>query len=75
MTETVATLDDVWSRFETLSPTLRDRFIERLVHDDRFRQEIEDVLDLATASDRSDEPSRPLEEVLAEINRQNRWTV
>jgi hypothetical protein len=71
MANTAATLDDVWSRFETLSPLLRDRFIERLIQDDRFRQEIEDVLDLATASDRLDEPSRPLEHVLAEIDRQD----
>jgi hypothetical protein len=63
------TLEHVWRAFWALPPASRNEFLERLVNDDMLRQELEDLLDLALARERSLGPTRPLEEVLAEIER------
>lgn len=63
------TLEHVWRAFWALPPASRNEFLERLVNDETLRQELEDLFDLALARERSREPARPLEEVLAEIKR------
>lgn len=41
--------------------------MERLVAEPRLREELEDLLDAAVASERASEPTRPLDDVLAEV--------
>lgn len=63
------TVEQVWKAFWALSPAARNEFLECLVKDDTLRQELEDLWDLAIARERANETARPLEEVLAEIER------
>jgi hypothetical protein len=69
MAQTVTTVEQLWSVFQMMPRASRDEFLARLVADESLRQEIEDLLDLAVVRDRSDEPVRPLDEVLAEIDK------
>jgi hypothetical protein len=46
---------------------MRDKFLERLLDDQRILEEIEDLLDFATVADRRNEPTRPIEDVLAQL--------
>ena len=69
MATKMASIDAIWAAFRALPPESRGQFIERLLNDASAREEIEDLLDLALAEQRSGEPTRPLEQVLAEIDR------
>jgi hypothetical protein len=63
------TVDKLWSDFQALPIDSREAFLERLVDDQPTRENLEDLLDLALAEARSGEPTRSLDEVLAEIER------
>lgn len=67
MTQTEATAEVLWMAFRSLSREARDTFMGKMVADRAIRRELEDLFDLALAADRADEPTRPLEEVLAEM--------
>jgi len=41
--------------------------MEKMLADPSLREELEDLLDLDDAVERSNEPTRPLDEVLAEL--------
>jgi hypothetical protein len=69
MTESATSAVDVWKAFSSLSANSRDQFIELMLADPAVREEVEDLLDLELADQRSREPVRPLEEVLAELER------
>ena len=69
MAHAQGTIEGVWTAFRALPQTSRDEFLERVVADAALREEIEDLLDLAVARDRADEPVRPLDEVLAELEK------
>jgi hypothetical protein len=62
-----ATAEVFWTAFNALPPEARDKFMEKMVADPSLREELEDLLDLDVAVERSDEPTRPLDEVLAEL--------
>lgn len=59
--------DELWAAVQALPPESRERFIERMIADHAFRQELEDFLDLEVAQERAHEPVRSLSDVLAEI--------
>lgn len=65
----LATPDTLWVAFQSLPADAREAFLERFVRDPLTRDDLEDLLDLATADERMVEPTRPLDEVLAEIGR------
>lgn len=67
MTRADATVNGLWTAFRALPRASREQFLERMVADAALRQELDDFLDLAVARERSEEPVRPLDEVLAEI--------
>ena len=67
MAKPSATIEQIWSDFQTLSASSRDQFLERLVADETVRQEIEKVLDLAVVADRLHEPARSLDDVIADL--------
>ncbi len=69
MAQTEATFDTVWNAFRALSPEARDRFVERLVADATLREELEDLMDARMATERLDEPVRPLDDVLDEMGK------
>ncbi len=54
--------------FSALDQEARDKFMEKVVADPELREELEDLLDLRVAVERSREPTRPLDEVLAELD-------
>jgi len=56
---------EVIAEIKALSPEERDRVIELLVSDEDLREDLQDSLILES---RRDEPSRPLEEVLRDLN-------
>lgn len=62
MTTADATAEVFWTAFMAMSEDERRAFLERLVADARLR---EDLLDAALIEERKQEPTRPLEEVLA----------
>lgn len=59
--------DGLWAAVRALPPESRGRFIEQMIADHAFRQELEDLFDLAVARERAQEPVRSLSDVLAEI--------
>lgn len=61
--------DGLWTAIRALPPDSRERLLEHLISDQTFRQELEDLLDLQLANERMHEPTRPLEDVLSEIER------
>ncbi len=63
-----ATAEVLWTAFLALPPKTRDKFMEKVVCDPALREELEDLLNLDIAVKRSDEPTRPLDEVLAELD-------
>ena len=69
MAQAQGTIEGVWSAFRALPQPSREQFLERVVADAALREEIEDLLDLAVAQERADEPVRPLDEVLAELEK------
>ncbi|MGH2561433.1 MAG: hypothetical protein ACRDJH_20405 [Thermomicrobiales bacterium] len=67
MAKTTTNATEMWSTFKSLSSDTRDEFIGLMIADPVVREELEDLLDLDIARERSHEPVRPLEDVLAEI--------
>lgn len=61
------TAEGMWTVFRSLSEESQEAFLERLMADRALRDEIEQLLDLALAEERSNEPVRSLDTVLAEI--------
>ncbi len=68
MTSSEATAEVFWTAFSALDREARDKFMEKMVADPELREELEDLLDLEIAAERSGEPTRPLDEVLAELD-------
>jgi len=69
MTSSEATAEVFWTAFNALPRERRDRIMERMLADPALREDLEDLLDLEVASERSDEPTRPLDEALAKLDR------
>ena len=67
MTASEATAEVFWTAFNALAPEERNKFMEKMVTDPSLWEELEDLLDLGIAVERSNEPTRPLDEVLAEL--------
>ena len=68
MTSSEATAEVFWTAFSALDRETRDKFMEKVVADPELREELEDLLDLEIVAERSGEPTRPLDEALAEID-------
>lgn len=68
MTSSEATAEVFWTAFSALDREARDKFMEKVVADPKLREELEDLLDLEIVAERSGEPTRPLDEVLDEID-------
>jgi hypothetical protein len=66
MAQAQATAEVFWTAFTAMDAEERKAFLERLIGDRRLR---EDLLDAALIEERKDEPTRPLQEVLAESRR------
>jgi hypothetical protein len=64
MTKIEATAEVFWTAFKALSRREQDAVVIRLAEDKRLR---EDLIDIAVALERKDDPTRPLTDVLAEI--------
>ncbi len=64
MTKTEATAEVFWTAFKALPRKEQDAVVIRLAEDKRLR---EDLVDIAVALERKDEPTRPLANVLQEI--------
>jgi mRNA interferase RelE/StbE len=63
-----ATLSErLWAEFRALPPDSRDQFLLRLVGDHTVREEIEELLDFEIAEQRAQEPTRPLRDVLDDL--------
>lgn len=63
MTTTEATAEIFWTAFRSLSRKEKEAIVEKLLHDKEF---MEDLIDIATFEQRKKEPSRPLDEYLAD---------
>jgi hypothetical protein len=66
MVQARATAEVFWTAFLAMEAGERQAFIERLIGDSELR---EDLLDAALIEERKDEPTRPLQDVLAEAER------
>ena len=64
-----ATTEAFWTAFRALSKKDRAVIMERLLSDSEFR---EDLIDLAILKQRAKEPSRSIEEYVAQRVRKNR---
>lgn len=64
MTKTEATAEVFWTAFKALPRKEQDAVVVRLAEDEKLR---EDLIDIAIALERKDEPTRPLADVLQEI--------
>ena len=69
MAQAQETAEGVWTAFRALPRTSREEFLERVVADAALREEIKDLLGLIAAQERADEPVRPLDEVLADLEK------
>ena len=63
MTTTEATAEKFWTAFRALSKKEREAVVEKLLRDKEF---MEDLTDIVIIEQRKEEPSRPLEEYLAD---------
>lgn len=63
MTTKEATAEVFWIAFRALSKKEREAVVEKLLNDREF---IEDLIDIFILEQRKDEPSRPLDEYLAD---------
>ncbi len=68
MTSSEATAEVFWTAFSALSSEARDSFMEKMLADPALREELEDLLDLEVVAERSGEATRPLEDVLRELD-------
>jgi len=64
VTQSEAFVEVFWTAFKSLSQEQQDRFIHRLLQDEQFAEDIDDIL---VAYRRRNEPTRPLDDVLNEI--------
>lgn len=60
--------DRLYADFRDLPPESRDVFLQKLVGDPAVREELEDLLDLEVATERALEPTRPLRDVLNDLD-------
>jgi hypothetical protein len=63
MTTTEATAEVFWTAFRALSKKERAAIVERLLKDEEF---MEDLIDIVILEERQNEPSRSLDEYLAD---------
>ena len=63
MTTTGATAEVFWTAFRSLPKKERKAVVERLIKDKEF---MEDLIDIVILEQRRKEPSRPLDEYLAD---------
>ena len=63
-----ATAEVFWTAFNALPEETREKVIEKMLADTVLREEVEDLLDLEVVKERSNEPTRPLDDVLAELD-------
>jgi len=68
MTSSEAIAEVFWTAFSALSPEARDRFMEKMLADPALREELEDLLDMEIVAERFGEPTRPLYDVLEELD-------
>ena len=61
--------NNLWAAVQALSQETRQQFMAQLVADPTLRHELENLLDLQLAIERMLESTRPLDDVLAEIDR------
>lgn len=54
--------------FNALPAETREKIIEKMLADAALREEVEDLLDLEVVRERSNEPTRPLDDVLSELD-------
>jgi len=66
---TQASSEVFWMAFRSLPSSERRAFVERLVQDEEFR---EDLIDVSLFLERQGEPSRPYEEFVDELRREGR---
>ena len=69
MTKIEATAEVFYTAFKALPKRERDAFVTRLAQDEGLRK---DFMDIAVALERQGEPSRPLDDVLGEIEGRKR---
>ncbi len=69
MTTIEATAEVFWTAFRALSKKEREAIVERLLRDEEF---MEDLIDIVILEERQNEPSRSLDEYLAESKIKNR---
>lgn len=69
MSAAEATAEVFWTAFQAMSEEERGKFITRVALD---RELMEDLIDIATADDRKDESSRPIEDFLAALEAEDR---
>lgn len=63
MTTTEATAEVFWTAFRALPKKAREAIVEKLLRDREF---LEDLIDIVILEQRQKEPSRPLDEYLAD---------
>jgi len=64
MTKGEALVEVFWTAFRALSKPQQEAFIQRLLEDEEL---FEDVANIIVAQSRRSEPTRPLDEVLQEM--------
>jgi hypothetical protein len=69
MAKTEAISEVFWQAFQSLPAAERRAIIDRLLQDERFREEL---LDISVILERSNEPSRPYEDFADELQREGR---
>ena len=69
MTTVEATSEVFWTAFRALSKKAREAVVERLLKDREF---MEDLIDIVILEQRAKEPSRSLDEYLAERRKKGR---
>lgn len=69
MTKSEATAEVFYTAFRALPKKDRDALIFRLIEDEELR---EDLIDIAVAKERMNDPRRPLREVISEMKKAKR---
>lgn len=69
MTTTEATAEVFWTAFRALPKKEREAIVEKLLRDREFA---EDLIDVVILEQRQKEPSRPLDEYLADRRKKGR---
>lgn len=63
------TPDSIFKAFKALRRKERSVLLERMLKDKRLREELEDIFDYSLSVERMKQPSRPLKDVLREIDK------